>query len=365
MKYLLIAILLPMTAFAAPTPDKVRICFSPYREELVTADLLLANAKGFFKEQGIDAEMVITERLPGKEKAKVKEASRFNPEKRDLYLPGTLLDVHNVIETSTGACDIASTALENIMLAKIAPNSVQPLAMYLYGKNYDTHLLVRAGSKVKQVKDLKGKTIRIGQIGTRMVLSRILKEGGLTLNDVKLAMAAPDDIPKSLASGKFEAVIAYNPTTPLLLAGQSATILTKNIYSTYMSPFLPHSTLIVSSNFKQNRPAVFAKFMNAFRKAAQYLQKNPVATVDALTADNTKAGLDFKYGVFPPSTVQKSASFFNISEPYYIGEPTAQYTNADIRKSILNFHNELVSEGFLTSALDTKTLEENLRLNAQ
>jgi ABC-type nitrate/sulfonate/bicarbonate transport system substrate-binding protein len=361
MKLLTALFLFPVLASAAPKLPKIRVCYSPYREELVTADLLVARDKGFFQEENLDVEFIAND----SEKPVDWENSLVNFDKRYLYPKLTWVDLHNVRKTSKGKCDFTSTALENLYLAKVDPQSIQTLAMYLYGQNYDTHLLVRAGSTAVSVKDLKGKTIRIGQIGTRLVLEHILKAHGMTLDDVQLANVSPDELLPGLQSGKFEASIAYNPTTPLLLASNTAKILEKNIYSKYMSPFVPHSTLIASASFKESQPVAFKKFMGAFRKAATYVQKNPTVIVEMLTSRKDKVALTFNYVAYSPATVQKSAAFFNISEPYFIGEPAAPFTVADVRASVFKFHEELLAAGFLIAAVSPQALDASLQMNSR
>lgn len=340
----------------------VRVCFSQYREELATAALLTAKSKGFFAEEGLNVEFHHEAFQPGPVPKGSLRESNLNREKSDIYLKGELKDTLAVYALQNNECDFLSTSFEALMMAPADPKKMHVVGLYLYGGEYDTALLTGKNSKIKTIADLKGKTVRIGQIGTRIVLEKMLKKNGMGLSDVKLAMAMPEALPQGLADSKYDAVIAYSPTTPLLLASQSARVLEKNIYSNYLGTFLPHSVLIGSSQMFKNAD-VYARFVRAFRKAATYIQANPLATITAMNDERPAGNTVFNYSGYTPAVVQKSASFFHISKPYYTDASDSSYKKAELKKSIELFHQELRDIGYLKQNVDLNNFYSLLNLN--
>ena len=311
----------------------VRVCFSQYREELATAAILVAKANGYFKEENLNVEFNQDIWKPGPVAKETLASSNFNFEKENqVYLKGEAKDALGVYAVENNTCDFLSTSFEALMLAPADAKKMHVVGMYLYGGQYDTSLLVGKNSKVKSVGDLKGKTVRIGQIGTRMVLDKMLKKNGMSISDVTVAMAMPETLPQGLADSKYEAVIAYSPTTPLLLASHSARILEKNIYSKYFGTFLPHSTLVGSNKVFSNGD-VYARFVRAFKKAAAYIQANPLATINTMNAERPAGRSVFNYSGYTPAVIEKSASFFHISKPFYVDGSESDYKKSEIKKS--------------------------------
>ncbi|MGZ3722383.1 MAG: ABC transporter substrate-binding protein [Bdellovibrionales bacterium] len=360
-KWLCLLMLVASTAYSEPA--KVRVCLSQYREELTSAAILVAKANGYFAEENLAVEISDAPWAVKPDMQVIREKSNINPDKKDLYVSHTGTDVAAIYALEKGDCDFLSTSFESVLLAGVDTQKMNAIAMYMYGGKYDTNLLVRFDSKAKSVKDLKGKTIRIGQIGTHLALDKILRANKMTLADVKVDNSSPDSLPTKLASADIEGVIAYSPTTPLLLANKSAKVLVENIFSAYMGPFIPHSMLVANGLMQSKSGDVYGKFIRAFKKAAVYIQANPLATVKVLNSEHIADHSSFNYNVYSPVTIEKSAAFFHVSEPYYIGQTNGYYSPAKVTESVQNFHHDLRGIGYLRKDADMKMVASLLKLN--
>lgn len=347
----LILIFFGVHAEAAP-PQKVKICLHQYREELASAAVLIAEKNGYFADEQVAVELkTFSTDLPEAARANLLKTSQLGPNRSERSLNMALGGIEMVKETERGNCDYTSTAFEALLWSEKL-NQVKVKVSYLYGQNYDTHLLVAKDSPITSINDLKGKTIRIGQVGTQLALDRILTTHGLKLADVRTVYGAPDTLPASLKNGKIDALIAYNPTTPLLLAGNWARILEPKIFSKYLPPYVPHSVLITNREFESKNPQLAAKVMKAIKRAAEHITKNTDSLVTAMKLDSRKIGLARKFEMFDPVTVEKSAAFAQIGKPFFNDEQGGPLSKAEVIEACEKFRTALKSRGFLAASED-------------
>lgn len=239
--------------------ESVTVAIPQWREELLSMTILLAEKKGFFKDAGLNVHVVAVNNPYSQHKQR-------HADSEVLYM----------VSRPSATCQFASSTMDALLIDGPEPSLVQPLAFYLYGSTYDTDLVVSKRSGIKSVRDLKGKTIRLGQPATFIALKNILREGGLTLNDVEIVRALNSyNVLSELRAGKLDAAITYLPTMPLMLASGEVNVLKRNIFNNYVMPFVPHSMVVVNRQFGAAHPKTVAAFMRALHRADALARQNP------------------------------------------------------------------------------------------
>lgn len=303
---------------------KITICVPEWREELLTAQILVAKDKGFFKDLGAEVEL------------KAMLRARGMPDASDR---GVLKSV----VSDDGACQFGSTTIENLLVSGIAADKVIPLQFHLYGESYDTHLVVSKRSGIKSVAELKGRKIRLGQIPTQIAMEQILKEAGLGMKDVEIVrgIAAVDTL-AALERGEVDAAITYNPSMPLMLSSGKVEILKKNIMRGYVMNQVPHSFVAVSPKFASANGELVAKFSQALRKADEYVAANPSELIYSLQRNAKSLRMpEFKVD---PVLAERAGDLF--------GDVHMTETDAKVVQSVEGFQELLMKKGFVSRKTD-------------
>lgn len=192
---------------------------------------------------------------------------------------------------SRKVCHFGSSTIEQFLVVdqKKVLNKTMPLLVTSYSEDYDTNLVVAANSKIKTLKDLKGKRIRMGQIPNRLALENVLNKEGMSLNDIhQVYGVSVSKVLAKLETGEFDGAITYIPSMPYLLASGKVRVVKKNLMSEAGLIPLPHSLIIGNRQFIEHNPEVTTKFISALKESFAYLQRNPSELVQ-VHARNTKA----------------------------------------------------------------------------
>ena len=154
--------------------------------------------------------------------------------------------------------------------------AVQGMDVAIYGTNFDRLVFaLHASDQIKDVKDLKGKTIGAGNIGGNSYFAALvlLKKFGWVLNkDVRImAVGGTPEVFAALQQGRFQAGIMTPPTTD---------IATKNGFREIFdigSLDLPFPTISVASTrkFANNNPDVIMNVLRATSEATHIYKKRP------------------------------------------------------------------------------------------
>lgn len=264
----------------ATSSDSVTVCYQDLREELVTAALLTGQQKDVFKTAGIQINWVKNVAVPQEQRKALVSNSNFDEKASEYYYHGNLEEVALLQSAESHKCDFISTTFEAVVAAKIDLSKIEPMAVYQYGQGgYDTHLVVRKDSKIKSIADLKGKKVRVNQIGSLLPFENMLKSAGLSPQDVQYVKVSLANLPKALDKQRVDAVLSYNPTIPLLIASERVRILETDIFSKFYGQGVPHSLLVVRKKFAASQPAIVTKFMKAFSTAALSMSQNPESMI--------------------------------------------------------------------------------------
>jgi ABC-type nitrate/sulfonate/bicarbonate transport system substrate-binding protein len=324
--------------------EKINVCFQEYREEMVTAALMNGEANKIFEKAGFQINWIKNDEISKREAGATFHNSNFNTNSKDYYFNGSISEVALLKSAANKKCDFISTTFEAVVASKMNLAQLVPVATYRYGQDYDTHLVVRKDSGINSVKDLKGKKIRINQIGSIIPFENMLKQAGLKPSDVTYERMALADIPKALDEKKIDAVLSYNPTIPLLLGSDRVKILESNIFSRFYGHFVPHSLLVTTKEFQAQKKDVFEKFMKAFSQASVELSKKP---------ENVVYSVPHVSQLYKAADIEKSLSFISVAKPLIVTEMGKE---AFVEQSnFAKYASVLQERGFIKDPVDIST----------
>ena len=229
---------------ALPIPDAV--------------SLYIANAKGFFKEEGLTVEPVT---ITGGAAA--------------------------IPQVKSGALDISQTNYVSTFLAASKGEKLKLVAdAYQAGPN-TFNIMVPKDSPIKTVADLKGKTVLVNNLRNiaTLAVTTQLKVAGLTENDVKFAEKPFPDMGNAITGGQADACWI---TEPFITANQSKLGFRKLADTmTGETEDLPIAGWMATDGWAQKNPKTLAAFQRAIAKA-QSLASSNRKEIEALLPKYTK-----------------------------------------------------------------------------
>ena len=153
-------------------------CLGPDWDAFPRTELVLAtgNRGGVFDRYGAALVTVLNRRLRG----------------IDATARTTDASVENVRLVTTGEADLGFTLADTAADAVRGTGTFErPRRLTALARTYDSfvQLVVRAGSPIKDLRDLRGTRVGLGAAGsgTRVIARRILRQAGLGLHDVEVA----------------------------------------------------------------------------------------------------------------------------------------------------------------------------------
>lgn len=131
-------------------------------------------------------------------------------------------------------------------------------------------VLVPADSDIKSAADLKGKKVGlvVGSISQNL-LDTLLKQEGLSINDVELVNLATAEQSEALATGQIDAVTTWQPTISQLQNDGIAEVLADGT-----GVFLGENTIFSSDSYLEENPEIVKIFLQQYARAAQELTDN-------------------------------------------------------------------------------------------
>jgi NitT/TauT family transport system substrate-binding protein len=212
---------------------------------------LVAKAKGFFKEEGLDVDV--------------------------RALPRGAIAIDAV---SNGSLQFAEAA--NAAFFHAVDKGVPLVSIGVSSRGYTGKLLVaNRNAGMKTLADLKGKHLAT-QVGTGMytVLLMLLERQGLKLSDFNVTNLRVVDMPTAMAtSTNIDAVLGWEPSIQRIVqAGKGKVMLTSKQLEdmagiTY--PFL----VVTTPTYAKEHAGIVQKLMNGYAKADKYIAKHHDETV--------------------------------------------------------------------------------------
>jgi len=248
----------PATPIATPTPVTVRF---GQVGSVSDAAIFIADAKGYFKEQGITLESV-----------------PFTSAAQMVAPLGT-----NDLQAGGGA---PSAGLYNSVDRGVQLRIVADKGSLTPGHGYEA-VIVRKGlaDTVKSAKDMRGLKISIAarDIVPEYSLDAYLRTGGLTIKDVEVVpLAFPDMLP-AIANGAIDIALPTEPTATRILDAATGVLLTR---TDTIVPGEQTAVILYSEKFAQDKDAA-TRFMVAYLKGARFYadafdKKDPAKRTEAI-----------------------------------------------------------------------------------
>ncbi|MGH2490651.1 MAG: ABC transporter substrate-binding protein [Candidatus Limnocylindria bacterium] len=246
------------TATATPTPVTVKF---GQVGSVSDAAIFIADAKGYFKEQGITFEAV-----------------PFTSAAQMVGPLGT-----NDLQAGGGA---PSAGLFNSVDRGVQLRIVADKGSLTPGHGYEA-VIVRKGlaDRVKSAKDMKGLKVSIAarDIVPEYSLDAFLRTGGLTIKDVEVVpLAFPDMVP-ALANGAIDVAVPTEPTATRILDAGTGVLITR---TDVIVPGEQTAVILYSEKFAQDKEAA-TRFMVAYLKGARFYadafdKKDPAKRTEAI-----------------------------------------------------------------------------------
>ena len=240
--------LLPIAARAAA--DKILIGYWPIAAGL---PFYLAVENGFFKEAGLNVEAV---RFASPSQiAEAMVAGRIHG------------SANGTASAALGLAEIVSPGLLKIVCSNPANY-----------KHVLDEFLVPIDSTVKSIKDLKGKKVACGPGIQNIVLTKIMLEKNGITDVTPIELPVGQHVP-ALAAGQIDAVYTLEPTGTVGTIKKLTRVLETGVISKYVldDPEAPWfgGTASVTTTLIKERPEAVRKYVAAYAKGVDYVQKNP------------------------------------------------------------------------------------------
>ncbi|TFF23214.1 ABC transporter substrate-binding protein [Jiella endophytica] len=204
-----------------------------------------------------------------------------------------------ITKIATGASDIGSADIGALMAARVNESVPVIAVMSIFNKGPHAFYTLE-GSGVETITDVKGKTVATSPFtSSNVFLPLVLKDVGLTEDDITLTKADPGALGPMLMTGASDVIIAWM-TDVSRYTGQA-----KNAGKTIkVFPWsaagleLYSASLIANEGFLKDRPDVARRFIAAFRKSVEFCIANPQEAAESvshivpeLTAENVLGSL--------------------------------------------------------------------------
>ena len=203
--------------------------------------VFIADAKGFFKEAGIEVEL---KRFPGPGDS-----------------PPALI---------AGHLDVVLTTLHNLVLVAGNDPGVNLKTVYLIDSSNGADGIVSKTS-INSVADLKGKkvAVTVGE-ANEFFLITALEKAGLTIGDIESINVSADDAGAAFLAGNVDAAVTWEPWLSKATSGGG-----KVLYSSKDLPDLIINAIVATEKTLQDRPDDVRAFVKAVDRGVQYLKDHP------------------------------------------------------------------------------------------
>jgi NitT/TauT family transport system substrate-binding protein len=251
LKSLIIAAFASLVATLHAEPLKVG-----YSDWLGYTALEVAKQKDWFKEAGVEVEMVWFDYLPS----------------LDAFSAGKI----------DGVCVVATDALVNG--ANGAKSKIIALLDYSDGQD-----MIIGAPGVNSIKDLKGKKVGLEvTLVEHLLLLKALEANGMKQSDIELVNTPTNETPQTLASGKVAAVGAWYPVSGQALKAVAGS---KALFTSAEAKGLIYDVLAVNPTSYAKRKADWEKMVKVYYRCVDYVM-DPATREDAAKIMAAKVGAD-------------------------------------------------------------------------
>ena len=244
--------------------EPIKIAYSDWPGYTV---LEVAKQKGWFKDAGLDVELVWFDYLP------------------------------SIDAFSANKVDAVTIVATDALVAGASGGKSKIVALLDYSEGSD---MIVGVPGINSIKDLKGKKIGIEvTLVEHLLLLEALKRNGMTQSDVELINTPTNDTPQVLASGKVSAIGAWYPSSGQALKQVANS---KPLFTSADAKGLIYDVLAVNPTSYAKHKDEWAKIAAVYYKCVDYL-KDPKTRDDAVKIMAAKVGADaVDYGKNVPGT---------------------------------------------------------------
>ena len=209
----------------------------------------LARDKGFFEDEGIRL-VVVDEQL--------------DSARRDAFKRGML--------------DCEAGTMDQLVLKRAQETPV--VCVMEIDMSYGGDGIVASGD-IKSVEDLVGKKVILAEddVGETF-LSWVLREKGLSLDDVDIVAASPGETAEGFLAGKGDAAVTWEPDLSRASRRPGSHIL----ITSRDKPGIIIDTLNVREDLVREYPELVGKLMRAWFRALEYYERDPGASSEVIAA---------------------------------------------------------------------------------
>lgn len=227
----------------AASPAKVR--WGWYK---VYQPVYIAQEKGYFKESGIELELV--------------GPFTSGPAAVQAATAGKVDAAHTAI---TG---LATAAAEGFKLKAVADSQSETKKAPLM------RWYVKKESPIREAKDLKGKTIAVNSFSGSFYFTilKYLEKAGLKKEDVKFVNMPHPNQPQALLTGQVDVAGVIDPFSAQLQESNETRTLVTGYDILGENQF---SVIFFTEEFIKKNPETVKKFVRAYQKAVGFIEKNP------------------------------------------------------------------------------------------
>jgi len=241
----IIAVLFGKSLFIRKS-EKVRIGYLPINLSL---PFFVAMEKGYFTQAGLEVEPV--------------------PYATADQLTNALVAGNIDMTANTSTSTFMGTIEQSAGFGQIY------MVSYHTQENYLDALLVKKGSAIKRIEDLKGKKIGIFPGSTNAInLSIALSNYMNPKTDVEIQQIAPETHINALASGQVDAIYTLEPLVTVAIASGVGELLQEGLNARYIVNPFPGGSYVVSTKFYTNNNTVARKAIDAMYQGVDFIRSN-------------------------------------------------------------------------------------------
>jgi len=270
-------VLFPLTGQAKTNDGSVCI-LAGKTEETATFAMLFAKDQGLLKNKNIQLKILNINNRP------------IKPTK---FYEVVYSKTKNKQETSlTKNCDFLVLSYEKILKQKQETlNQFKLLYSSYYGTNYDTHFVISKNSNIQSPKELLGKNVRLGQLGTMLAFKNMMAAEQLNPEQVMLLEDDAVKMSDDLLKNKIAMGSTYFPTMQVALASGDVKIFKKNIFSTFLKNPYPQSIILTNRQTLKNNPELISNFKVIMSDLLKTIEKSPMTFAKTLKTHTTELGM--------------------------------------------------------------------------
>jgi len=245
MMFLIILSLLFFTSCGKKEPTKVSFGYQPFGSNLA---FFVAMEKSFFSDQGLE----------------------IKPEK--------IISANDAANAVINGSIVGNATVPLNVILNIEENQPGLMKIFMVKTSskevWSDYLLVKKGSNISTIEQLKGKKVGGYPGSAQQVLIKLILSKFMAEKDIITVEMPPNTQLEGLSSGQISALMTYDEMAITALENNIAQVLVENPISKYVVNPLYGFPYVLSSKFVKENPKTARKIRDAMYKAADFIKTN-------------------------------------------------------------------------------------------